>query len=181
VAASILLIVGAGWGWREWSASGLVAVAHAAVGDHRFCALTFKLAERPISLTEAAGRYDRVNERLETVEPSASRLSGGPLRIVERHSCVYDGRRFAHIVVRYKQQTVSLLITDDPRAGGAPGRRRAAGTQTPSRLPVTDGFHVVSLQAPRHLVFAVSSLDDDDLQEVTHAFAGPLSDALAGG
>lgn len=179
VAASVLLVAGAGFGWREWSASGILALVHAAVGDHRFCALTFKLAEAPIPLDEAARRYGEVNQRLETIEPSATTLTGGPLQIVERHSCIFDGRRFAHIVLQYKDETVSLLVTDDPR--GALWGELAGTNATPSELPATDGFHVASFRGARHAVFVVSSLNDDDVQEVARAMVGPVSRALAGG
>lgn len=178
IAASIVLMAGAGWGWREWSNSGLTALLHAAVGDHRFCALTFKLTERPIPLEEAARRYGGVSGLLETVEPSTTTLSGGPLRIVERHSCVFDGQRFAHIVLRYKDETVSLLVAEEVRSGEA---RTADGARaTPLALPVTDGFHVASFRGARQVVFVVSSLTDDDVQEVAQAMAGPVSRALAG-
>lgn len=178
LAASGLLAVGAGWGWRTWSAS-LSALMHAAVGDHRFCALTFKLAERPIPLDEAARRYGGVNASMSTVAPSTDTLSGGPLRIVERHSCVFDGRRFAHIVLRYKDTAVSLLVTDDPRPGAAWVPDFAMVDEHPSLLPSTDGLQVASFRGPRHVVFVVSSLQDGDLQEVAQAMAGPVSRVLA--
>ena len=72
LAARGLLAVGAGWGWRMWSAS-LSALIHAAVGDHRFCALTFKLAERPIPLDEAARRYGGVNASMSLLRVAGHR------------------------------------------------------------------------------------------------------------
>lgn len=180
VAATVLLVAGSGWGWREWSASRFTALMHAAVGDHRFCAVTYKLEERPIPLEEAALRYDRVNHYLETVEPSATTLSGGPLRILERHSCVFGGRRFAHIVLRYKGQFVSLLVAADDRPGGRLARGFARADNRPSAMPVTDGFQVASFRGVRHAVFVVSALSDEDNQEVARAMAGSVSRALAG-
>ncbi len=169
VAASLLLVAGLGFGLRERSLSNLSALLHAAVGDHRFCALDFKLAEPPITLEEAAGRFGEFHRRLETVEPSATTLSRGPLRIIERHSCVFEGRRFAHIVLGYQGQAVSLLITDDP------------GVWTlPSSWPVTDGFHAAAFRESQHVVFVVSALGDDAVQEVAAAMSGPVARALAG-
>ena len=149
----------------------LSALLHAAVGDHRFCALTFKLAEPPIPLDEAARRYGGVYAALRRVAPSTDTLSGGPLRIVERHSCVFEGRRFAHIVLRYKDTAVSLLVTDDPRPGAAWVPDLAMIDAHPSALPSTDGFQVASFRGPRHVVFVVSSLQDGDVQEVAQAMA----------
>ena len=179
LAASTVLVAGGGWEWRVWSKSRLSLLLADAVGDHRFCALTFKLDERPIRLEEAAARYDGVYGALAAVEPSSPALSGGALRIVERHSCVYRGRRFAHLVLMYKEQPVSLLVAADDRSRltriGSP-----EGSSTPASLPVTDGFHVASFRGERHVVLVVSSLPDRDVREVAQAMAGPVSRVLAG-
>jgi hypothetical protein len=169
MAASLFLVLGLVFGVREWSMLNLSALLHAAVGDHRFCALDFKLAEPPITLEEAARRFDPVHRRLESVEPSTTTLSGGPLRILERHSCVFEGRRFAHIVLAYQGQAVSLLVTTDE------------GMWTiPSSFPVTDGFHATALRGSKHVAFVVSALGDDAVREVAAALAGPVAQALAG-
>ena len=169
MAASLFLVLGLVLGVREWSLSNLSTLLHAAVGDHRYCALDFKLAEKPITLEEAARRFDAVNRRLESIEPSTTTLSGGSLRIIERHSCVFEGHRFAHIVLGYQGQAVSLLVTTDE------------GLWTiPSSFPVTDGFHTAAIRGPKHVAFVVSALGDDAVQEVAAALAAPVTNALAG-
>lgn len=152
----------------------------------RACGLTKRaryvlstLAEQPISLEEAARRYGGFNGRLETVEPSITTLSGGPLKVVERHSCVFEGRRFAHIVLRYRNEMVSLLVSDEPRSVVSAGVL-AGVREKPSGLPATGGFRVAAFRTSQHLVFVVSSLNDDDLQEVARAMARPVSQALSG-
>jgi anti-sigma factor RsiW len=180
IAAGTLLPVGAGAGWYGWSAASLSALLHTAVGDHRFCALTFKLAERPISLAEAARRFGGVYASLASVEPSTTALSGGPLEILDRHSCVLDGRRFAHIVLRYKGEKVSLLVGDDPRPGAGVWSRMGVDHATPETLPATDGFRVASFHGPQRVVFVVSSLPQHDVQEVARVMSGPVSQRLAG-
>jgi anti-sigma factor RsiW len=171
IAAGTALAVGSGWGWREWSAARLAAVTRAAAGDHRYCAISFALDEKPISLQEAARRFGGVHERLLDVEPSTYVLAGGRMAIVDRHSCVYAGRRFSHIVVRYKEELVSLLVTPHTEFGPTAPSFAA--------LPETDGFHTASLQAADHAVFVVSTLDDGDVLEVASAFTTPLTRALA--
>jgi len=181
IAASILLLIGAGWGWRASSSTSLSSLLHAAVGDHRFCALTYKFAERPLPVEEAAGRYDGPNGLFEKVEPSTTTLSGGLLLVVERHSCEHDGRHFAHVILRYKHETVSLLVTSDV---GAPRWLPGNGTNeqaTAVVLPVTDGFEVTSLRGPRQVAFVISSLAHADAQEVAKALVGPVSKLLTGG
>ena len=180
IAASLLVVVTSAFGVREWSASTLKALLHAAVGDHRFCALTFKLAERPIPLAEAAQRFGGVHALLAAVEPSTTALSGGPLRVMARHSCVFDGRRFVHIVLHYKDEPISLLVaTDHERLVGAWWNLGPAANGT-TALAATEGFRVASFRGAGHVVFVVSSLNDHDLQEVATAMAGPVSRALAG-
>jgi anti-sigma factor RsiW len=178
IAASLLLVVAVGAGWRGWSVSRLTELVEAAVGDHRFCALDFKLTEAPVTLEEAARRYDAVNRTIAAVEPPARALSGGALEILERHSCVFNGRRFAHIVLRYRSQPVSLLVAHAPDPGvwqlGPPD------DGTTALFPGGDGFQVVGFRGSRHMVFVVSSLESHDIQEVARAMAGPVRQALAG-
>jgi hypothetical protein len=180
LAASALLVVGAGIGLRTWSTASLSALLHTAVGDHRFCALTFKLPEHPIGLEEAARRYGRVYGLLETVEPSKTTLSGGPLRIIERHSCVWDGQRFAHLVLRYKDENISLLVSDDPRSSLARWAARPGSIPMKPDVSHADGFRVATFGGPGHLVFVVSSLGEADVQEVAQAIVEPVTRAITG-
>ena len=168
-AASVLIVAGLGVGWRGWSLANMSAVLHQAVGDHRYCALDFKLAERPITLQEAARRFGDVNRRLQSVEPSTSTLSSGPLRVLERHSCVFEGRRFAHIVLEYRGQAVSVLVTDEQ-----------SPMSVPAALPATDGFRASAFRESGYVTFVVSALSDDDVQEIVSAMSGPLTLALKG-
>jgi Putative zinc-finger len=181
LAATIALVVGGGFGVRGLGVSGFTAILHAAVGDHRFCLVAFKLAERPIPLERAAQLYDDpVDRLLDRVEPGPAQLSGGPVRIVERHSCVYDGRRFAHIVLRYKGALISLVVTPDERLLRALPGASAPADGSIASLPPTDGFQVAAFRGPHHVVFLVSSLGDDELGDVAESMRASVSRALNG-
>ena len=88
LAATVLLAVTVGvvYGGREWvAATG--ALARAAVGDHLNCALHFRLAEKPITLTDAAARYGAAYQR--PLEYSAGRgHDGGWSGACARAPCV---------------------------------------------------------------------------------------------
>lgn len=175
IAATVALIAGIG-GVQQWSAiQRLSALAHFAVGDHQNCALKFRLSEHPITLEEAGRRYGGAFRALESVEPSTTPLLAGPLRVLERHACVFEGRRFAHIVLEYKETAVSVLVADDDTVG--PDWWRGAAAR---ELPPAEGFQVTSFRSPQHVVFVVSSLAEADVQEVARAIAGPISQALSG-
>lgn len=148
---------------RARDPDGLLA---AAVGDHRNCALHFQLAERPVPLDEAARRFDGAFGTFEQVPAVVTSTVRGDARVLERHACVYGGRRFAHIVLRYRGTPVSLVAA----------RARDASAVAPSSARV-DGMNVVRFRAGTHDVFLVGDLPDSDLRALESA----LVDAIAQG
>src|SRR5580704_19067366 len=88
VAATVLLVVALGLAYRgrDWIAT-TGALARAAVGDHVNCALQFRLAEKPITLEDAAQRYDVVYRVLENLPPDNVTTVTGTAHVLERHSC----------------------------------------------------------------------------------------------
>ncbi len=164
IAASLLLVSAVAFGGREWLGASLL---HAVLGDHQNCAIRFSLKEKPISLEEAAQRFEPAYRSLVAVAPSPARLSGGELTVLERHSCVYDRRRFAHIVLRYRGTLVSVLVTPDRLA------------RVPAEVAV-EGTRVSSFRAGRFAAFVVSTASDAEMREIAAAVAGPLKNALAG-
>jgi len=147
--------------------SRLAALARDAAGDHQNCAIKFNLPERPISLEEAAGRYDPTYASFITLM-APSGLPSGPAEVLDRHSCVYEGRRFAHVVFRYRAHLVSLLVT--------------AGTESIGPSPemlLPDGpLRVASFSAGRHLVFVVSDLPAQDISRFADAIVRPVTQRL---
>jgi anti-sigma factor RsiW len=179
LAATVLLAVTVGLAYRgrEWiAATG--ALARAAVGDHLNCALHFRLAEKPVSLDEAANRFGPAYRVLENLPPDDVMTSLGPARVLERHACVYEGRRFAHIVFEYRGQRVSLLVTDAERGLQLtlPGEALPDVTSA-GRI---DDMAVVSFRASDHLVFFAGDVPQDDLMRLADAVAGPLYRGLTG-
>jgi len=180
LAATVLLVaaLGAAYRGRGWIAT-TGALARAAVGDHLNCALHFRLAEKPITLDEAARRYDIAYRVLETLPPNDLITGGGTAHVLERHSCVYGGRRFAHIVLDYRGTRVSLLVTAaDGSAGGPtiPGDVLPHVT-APDRI---DAMSVVSFRTSRHMVFVVGDVPQADLAKLADAVAGPLYRGMEG-
>lgn len=174
LAATVLLVAALGGAYlgRDWIAVR-GALARAAVGDHRYCALQFRLTERPIALAEAARRYGAVYRVVETVPPDTVTTAAGPARVLERHACVYMGRRFAHIVLEYHNQRVSLLVSNDDRGVPRAGRPDI----TSARI---DQMPVAYFRAAGQVVFLAGDVAQSDLAALAAAVAEPLSRALAG-
>jgi len=173
LAATVLLAVAIGVAYRgrDWiTATG--ALARVAVGDHRYCALQFRLAEKPISLEDAAQRYGAVYRVLKRLPPDDVMTAIGPAHVLERHACVYEGRRFAHVVLTYRGERVSLLVTavDGDVTPALPG-----GTlphlASPSRI---DGMSVVSFRASHQMVFFTGDVVQNDLLKLAEAVGEPL-------
>jgi hypothetical protein len=146
-------------------------LAQDAMGDHRNCALKFRLVRAPIPLEDAAERFDRSYRLLLSAPPDDTSTPGGAVHVVERHSCAYGARRFGHVIMRYRGRVVSLLMTTDD------GVTRSADTA--DTIPhligqPMNGLSVVAVNGPRHAILLVSDLDSGDLAELSRAVSMPL-------
>ncbi len=156
------------------------AAARDAAGDHRDCAILSRLGEKPISLEEAATRED-VSFRLLQGTPSDELATpAGLVRVLRRHSCEFHGRRFAHIILQFQGQIVSLLMTGDD------GPKINSGNAADSPLHLAwlspiDGFTVAFFKTPGHVVFLVSGLDKPAFSRVAPFIADPVYRRLAAG
>jgi hypothetical protein len=165
LAAGVVLAAGGGLFIRSSnSRSRLAALAREAAGDHQNCAVKFNLAERPIPLAEAGRRYGAPYTALATFSLPAL---DGPLETLDRHACVYQGRRFGHVVFRYRESLTSLLVTE------------ATPPTAPEIESNDSGPAVASLPAGHFLGFVVSDLDPQDVLRLAQTLADPLSQHLA--
>lgn len=178
LAAAAVLAVATGLGVQQWGARAWTALVVAAAGDHQNCALTFALSEEPIPLDEAAARFGGAHQLLATLALPTATASGASIEVVERHSCLYDGERFVHLVMRYKGETVSVLVTDDPRPRLASIGRGSDGAL--GDLRSEGAFTVTSFTSGRNAAFVVSALGAQDLREVAAAVSNSITSALAG-
>ena len=149
--------------WRE--------LTEHAVGDHKNCALQHNLTEDPITLDEAAARYGKYNKDLDkTVFMPLREAFGekgfGKIELVESHSCVFDGRRFAHVVLRYRGETISVLVTDTdlPAENGDVFNNQAIET-----------MRVAGFRTAHHAVFVVSDLTEQENATIAEAIYAPVS------
>jgi len=142
-------------------------LARSAVGDHRDCAIRFRLAEKPIDLVAAGQKYDPVYVNLTNAVLSQQGAAPLGAQFVEAHSCVYQGRRFAHIVLKYHGHLVSFLVTDiEPT-------KRVQSESDPQVITCSefDGYKVSCFETAHHAVFVVSDLTEGDNLALARALA----------
>ncbi|MEP6636577.1 MAG: hypothetical protein ABJB97_07605 [Acidobacteriota bacterium] len=144
-----------------------------AAGDHRDCAIHFRLAEKPIDLEVAGRKFDPVYINLTNVVLSQGGMPRDA-KLVEAHSCVFEGRRFAHIILKYHGHLVSLLVTET-----SPNRETKGAPQTLAQQQVIacsqfDGYRVSCFQTTRHAVFVVSDLPEGENLLLARAIAPSL-------
>ncbi|MEZ5294306.1 MAG: zf-HC2 domain-containing protein [Vicinamibacterales bacterium] len=178
LAAAAVLAVGVALGLGQWTSRSWMALVLAAAGDHRYCALFHRLEEAPIPLADAAERFGGAHQQMAAVELPATAGSGEPLEVVDRHSCVFDGRRFVHVVLRYKGELVSLLVTDDPRPALVAWGGAADGVAVPGAA--SSDYRMASFTSGRQAAFVVSTLAEADVMDVARAVAPVVTRAVGG-
>jgi len=179
LAACLLLALGIGAAvWREWNTGRhslsvssaankpdqlpnlySASLAKSAVGDHRDCAIHFRLSEKPVDLDEAGRKYDPSYTNL-----ANAMLSGGlpeGVEFLEAHSCIFEARRFAHIVFKYQGRLVSFLVTvNQGNTGTSQSLPRDVAQDTVIECSGFEGYHVSCLETASHAIFVVSDLSE---------------------
>jgi hypothetical protein len=127
-----------------------------AAEDHKHCALKFSLPELPINLDEAAKKYGKFNKDLDkSVFNSLKEVFGERVKFLEAHSCIINGRRFAHVVLKYQDRVVSVLVAK--REDGA----EAANSDAISCQSIED-LRIACFETTKFGVFVVSDLDETE-------------------
>ncbi|HKO62123.1 MAG TPA: hypothetical protein VJV03_13245, partial [Pyrinomonadaceae bacterium] len=156
------------------SDSGFVlsaALAESAVGDHRDCAIHHRLKEKPIDLEEAGRRFDRAYIKLVNVVTAEGNLPAG-VELVAAHSCVFEGQRFAHVILRYHGELVSVLVTKINTAEHGPASTGAPETIGSMHL---NGFQLAYFKTTQHAMSVVSSLSEAENLSIAQAIQPSLS------
>ena len=165
-AAGVIALFGGGLFARSvWRHSRNAALAASAAGDHQNCAITFNLREHPIPLDEAARRFDPAYAALASIPPPSGST------VLDRHSCVFEGRRFGHVVFRYHDRVVSLLVT----GGGG------SGQTDPAIVQIGSALNIASFDVGAHAVFVVSDLPAADTLIVAQMLSVPVRAGLERG
>lgn len=149
--------------WRE--------ISRTAIGDHENCALHFRLQEKPISLDEAANRfgafYKDFDKAVEAALHNAEQNEqADKTEILAAHSCLYNGRRFAHVVLRKGKNTISVLLSEMNSAEVTANSAVIAESASDSGSLQVSGF-----REKRFAVFVVSNLSARENEKLAERLA----------
>jgi hypothetical protein len=150
-------------------------LARDAIGDHRNCALKYRLIRTPVPLEEAAQRFDSAYRLLLSAPPDDISTADGVARVIDRHSCAYGARRFGHVVLQYRGRVVSLLVT---ATDGATGAAESADAIPHAIGRPIDGLSVVLVNGTRHAILLVGDLGGTELAQLSRIVSLPLAQRL---
>jgi anti-sigma factor RsiW len=174
IAASLVIAAALGLRavYQRWNshrdATVVAALTQSASGDHRDCALNHRLAEAPIDLDEAGRKYDRAYIDLVKAVISEGKLPTG-VQLVGAHSCIFQGRRFGHVILRYQGELVSVLVTETQTQYSSPE------TTEPVTTEQFDGYELAYFNTERHAVYVVSGLSEPENLSIARAIAPSVS------
>jgi anti-sigma factor RsiW len=179
IAATLLLAIGLGllvvqrWRTGQRELEAWANLTNSATADHRECALENKLRGTIISLNEAGRIYDRAYATLADQASLTTALPAGA-QLIDAHSCAFQGRRFAHLVLKYKGQVVSIVIARSDVDAKAP-------TPMPGDIGAafnSDSYQVAAFQTASHAVFVISSLNEADNMTIARSVSPLLEKQL---
>ena len=172
IAASLLIVAALGFivVQQRWHLQTSAVLTASVVGDHRDCALNHRLDERPIDLNEAGRKYDRAYINLVNAVMSEGRLPAG-VELVDAHSCVFNRRRFGHVILKYRGQLVSVLVTNiEPQ-----DQNSSTGVKEAVAEAELDGLKLAHFETTRHAVYVVSGLSDTENLSIAQAIEPSVS------
>jgi anti-sigma factor RsiW len=127
-------------------------------GDHVACALAY-----PEGTTYDAARAARnLASPFERIADAIG-LSHGAYHVIDAHMCPYNGRNYAHVVIRGQGQTLSIFAEPSLR-----GSLPSTSSRTPLPGDTLDvhsttrmGYRISAVATPGHQVFLVSDKETD--------------------
>ncbi len=155
----------------QYFRAAYIAARNDAIDDHKNCALTKNLEQHPISLSEAAKKFDKVNAGLDTTILKTLREKfGNDAKFIDAHYCLINGRYFSHIILKYKGRVVSVLMTKLDTGGLHEGDAISCKSD--------EGVETACFEIGGYGIFVVSDLPESDNMTIARTIAEPIGDHI---
>jgi hypothetical protein len=145
-----------------------------AIGNHRDCAINHRLKEKPIDLDEAGRSYDRAYINLVKAVMSDGQLPVGAT-LVAAHSCIFNEQRFGHVILKYHDQLVSVLVTTLDGTEASDQNALGASKEESISSAGSDVYCLAHFETARHAVFVVSGLSEAENMGLARAITPSVS------
>ncbi len=145
-----------------------------ATGIHRDCAINHRLKKKPIHLDEAGRGYDRAYINLVQAVMSDGQLPAGAT-LVAAHSCIFNEQRFGHVILKYHDQLLSVLVTALDRAQAPELNALGASKEGSIFSAGSNVYRLARFETARHAVFVVSGLSEAENMGLARAIRPSVS------
>ncbi len=149
VAATLVAAVAVAY-WAGWRVDA--AAYDDSAEDHIACALTYP----DDSVYDKLRSAENLESPFENIADAIG-LSHGPYHVIDAHMCPYNGRNYAHVVIRGAGQTLSLFAERAER-GSLPNTPTTvlAGDTLDVHATTRLGYRISAVATRDHQIFLVS-------------------------
>ncbi len=153
---------------RNGLTSYLTEVSFAAIGNHKNCALDkmekWESGNLPIS-DDGTAMANNV------IGPLRSSFSDD-FEILHSHDCIYEGRRFSHVIVRRGGRTLSVFFD---RSNESNHLAKEEGVKDSIICNKENGMQVASFRVNGYAVFVVSDMPEPENLEIARSISDAMS------
>jgi hypothetical protein len=143
-----------------------------AIGDHRRCVQEYQARQ-----ARAAGEsMESFGSSFPGLDSSVQSAAVGGLALCSKHECLYEQRRFAHLIYSGRQEFVSLMVTDrDGRALGRSGPPADDGSGAGCQSALKEQTALGVYQSRKYIVFLISALPLSENTRLAEQLAAPVA------
>ncbi|NOT46289.1 MAG: hypothetical protein HOP17_00870 [Acidobacteria bacterium] len=128
--------------------NGLMAALHDALGNHKYCGVKF--GKDPAVQVVNDNEYAALKENF-----------SGNLEFVEKHNCLFNGKKYSHTILRDGDKLISILKTD------------SALPDDPNKivsLPV-EQLQIAEFESDKRSVFVISDLSETENLQIARVIS----------
>jgi hypothetical protein len=153
--------------------ASFIKIKNDAVDDHKFCALKFSLKDAPITLEEAAQRFEKYNKGLDlAIIKPLREVFGSKVELLEAHSCIINGRRFAHVVLKYQNRPISVLVTTHADFSDPSNNGNAISCQS------VENLQIACFETVENNIFVISDLSESENLKIARTITASVKKHL---
>jgi hypothetical protein len=142
--------------------------------DHVFCAIDHEMAN---SRFTADQMREELGSQYAGLLPVVRNGVPSSYEVVVGHRCRYQGREFAHLIVRRGDEVLSLIVAQK-NSESFPLRDGVGTTEQPVYDATWHDLHVTGMETRNRLVFVVSNAVKGDSQQIESSLAAAVSNFL---